>query len=117
MPANDFAIGALYPPPKGIGQIWSQPGGIGTQVFPAQPTGNSDILSIEPYSALTGTFMFGCGHSCNMVYTVREIDVTDNTPVALLLCAQCGFCQRIIKPWSDAFIGSVSYLENAILYP
>lgn len=117
MEVGVYEIGALYIQPHGPDGNWRQPGGVGTIVFPQQPSGNSDILSILPFSSLTGTYMFGCGHSCNMCQIYKDVDVSDNTPVAILACAQCSFVQRVIKPWSDAFIGSVSYLQNAILFP
>lgn len=112
-----YEVGALYIQPNGPNGIWTQPGGVGTTVFPQQVQANSDILSIEPFSELTGTYMFGCGHSCNMCQIYKDVDTSDNVPVAILACAQCSYVQRIIKPWSDAFIGSVSYLQNALLYP
>lgn len=117
MPANDWAIGALYIP-GGPGGFWTQPDGIGTTVFPQQVQSNSNILTIEPFSELTGTYRFACGHSVNMVQVYTDVDYTDGESVALLACPMCSFVQRFIKPASAALgPGNAAYLLNSILYP
>jgi hypothetical protein len=112
--AADWQLGALYIQPHGPDGNWTQPvaGGL---VYPQQPTGNSDILSILPFNALTGTYEFGCGHSGNYCTIYRDLN-DEGEPVAILACCQCSYVQRFL-PWDDAFIGSVSYLQNAILFP
>jgi hypothetical protein len=58
-------VGGLYPSPKGIGGIWSQPGGPGTPVYPQQqlnPTSVIPPFSTAPVSEYTGQFVAGCGH-------------------------------------------------------
>jgi hypothetical protein len=52
MPTNDWAVGALYIP-GGPGGFWQQPSGIGGLVYPQQVTGNSSILTTEPFNERT----------------------------------------------------------------
>lgn len=117
MPANDWVVNGLYPPPKGIGQIWSQPDGPGGLVFPQQVTASSDLLSIKPFSETTGVYIGSCGHSFNMCTVFREYDYDNETSVALLCCNLCGCVQRTIVPFEAALIGNSGALLNSILYP
>ena len=116
MPANDFAIGALYVP-GGIPGYFTQPGGIGTQVFPAQVQASSDYLSVKPFTELTGTYLFGCEHSANEVMVFRSWDYTTNMSVAILACPICTYVQRTIEPFEAAVSGNDGALLNSILYP
>jgi hypothetical protein len=115
MAIPEWTIGTLYIQPHGPDGNWSQPDGQYGQVFPAQPTGNADYLSILPFNARTGVYVFGCQHSGNYCTVYRDLNA-EGGPVALLCCNQCSYIQRVIDPWDDAFIGSVSYLQNALLY-
>lgn len=117
MATPNYEIGALYIQPSGPNGYWSQPDGVGGLVYPQQVTASSDQLSVKPYSELTGTYIFGCGHSQMSGTIYFDVDVDDGIRVALICCALCSFLQRIIKPWSDAVYGPVSDLQNAILYP
>lgn len=118
MPANTWAIGALYIPNGGPGGFWTQPGGIGTTVYPMQVQANSNILSIEPFTEKSGTYIVGCGHSVNLMQVYTDVDYTDGESVAILACPMCSFVQRIIKPASAALGPSNdASLINSILYP
>jgi hypothetical protein len=117
MATNDWEIGAIYVQPGGPGGFWKQPDGVGGLVYPQQVQANADILTTEPFSELTGTYIFGCGHSQMSGTIYFDVDNEDGVRVALICCALCSFVQRVIKPWSDAVYGSVSDLQNAILYP
>jgi|SRR5579863_566048 len=100
-PANSWEIGALYPSPGGLGGFWKQPGGVGTQVFPAQQTG-VDYFSIKPFSELSGVFSAICGHYINYPLVQREFDYTTNQSVALVTCSACGIVQYTIEPFEAA---------------
>lgn len=115
--AVDWEIGALYIKPNGPGGYWTQPGGVGTTVFPQQVQANSNILTTEPFTELSGNYVFGCGHSQNMGTIYVDTD-GDGTLVALIACSLCSFVQRYISPASDALGPSTAAsLQNAILFP
>lgn len=115
MATNDWKIGALYYP-GGIGGFWQQPDGVGGLVYPQQVTGNSSILTTEPFNELTGTYVFACGHSANECMVVRDWNYETNMSVALLMCPLCSFVQRTIEPFEDAVYGNTANLINSILY-
>ena len=107
MASNAWEIGALYPA-GGLNNVqWSQPGGVGTQVCPAQQTG-VDYLSIQPFSELTGQMSAGCGHFFNQPLIQREYDYDTESSVALLCCAVCGYVQAAIEPF-EAALNPVNY--------
>lgn len=107
MAQNAWEIGALYPP-GGLNNVkWSQPGGVGTQVFPAQQT-SVDLLDITPFSELTGLMSAGCSHYFDEPLVQREFDYTENSSVALVCCPLCGYVQTAIEPF-EAALSTVSY--------
>lgn len=117
MPTNDWQIGALYIP-GGPGGFWTQPDGINGLVYPQQPTGNAELLSILPYNEKTGVYLFGCGHSVNQAQIFTDWDYDTGMTVAIIACPMCSFVQRTIEPASDAVGPSVAAsLINAIIYP
>jgi hypothetical protein len=101
MPSNSWEIGALYPAGGLNGIAWQQPGGVGTQVFPAQQTG-SDYFSVKPFSELSGVFAVGCGHFCNYPLIQQEWDYETNSSVALIQCPLCGFVSYTLEPFEAA---------------
>jgi len=112
MPMNDWVVGVQWD--KKFNNIaWSQPGGPGTPVFPAQPTGNSDLFSVLPFNSKTGTYIMGCNHSMDQVWLQRDWDYINNVAVGLILCPQCSYCSRVISPWEQAY----NPLQQAILTP
>lgn len=107
-PTNNWQVGALYPP-GGLNNIkWTQPGGVGTPVYP-QPVTGVDYFSTKPFNEKSGVFTAGCGHWMNMPLIQREYDYTTNSSVALILCPTCGYCQSAIEPFEAAF--------NTVLIP
>src|SRR5271166_5813269 len=108
MPQNTWEIGLQYL--KTWNNIaWSQPGGIGTKVFPQQPTGNSDLFSVLPYNSLTGVYIVGCGHSVNQVLVLQDWDYDTNMSVALICCPSCSYIQSRIEPYSLALTNPLQY--------
>lgn len=107
MPANAWALGALYPPGGLNGVAWKQPGGPGTQVFPQQQT-SVDLLSITPFSELTGVMFSGCGHSIDQPLIQTEFDYETNESCALICCPMCGYVNWVVEPASAA-LDTVQY--------
>ena len=116
MPTNDFQVGALYIP-GGIPGYFTQPGGIGTQVFPAQVQASSDYFSTKPFTEYSGVYLFGCQHSANECMVFRDWDYETGMSVAILACPLCSYVQRTIEPFEDAVMGNAGSLLNSILYP
>jgi len=112
MPTNDWQVGLQYDK-KWNNVAWTQPGGVGTKVYPQQVTGNSDLLTNEPFSELSGTFLFGCGHSVNQVLLQIDWNYDTDEQVALICCPTCSFVQRVISPATLAY----NTLLNAVLTP
>lgn len=111
MPLNTWHIGLQYK--RDWNNVaWTQPGGIGTQVYPQEVTGNSNQLSQAPYNELTGTFFFGCGHSADQVLLLLDYDYTSGQQVSLICCPLCSFVQRTLSP-AEAY----NTLQNAVLTP
>jgi hypothetical protein len=115
---NTWSIGTFYIKPNGPNGYWTQPGGPGTTVFPQQVRANSDQLSIEPYSELTGTYMGSCNHSFNQCAVYTDWDYDTSMSVALICCPICSVVFRTIEPASDALGPSnAATLLNSILFP
>ena len=112
MPMNDWQIGQQWDP-RYNGIAWTQPGGIGTKVYPQEVTGNSNLFTTLPYNELTGTFIFGCGHSADQVYLQMDYDYMSDQQVGLICCPVCSFVQRVISPWTEAY----NPLTAAVLTP
>jgi len=112
MPQNDWQVGTQWNK-KWNNVNWSQPGGPFTPVYPAQPTGNSDLFSTLPFNSLTGTYFWGCGHSTDQVTLQIDYDYTNDVQVALIMCPSCSYISRFISPASLAY----NPIINAILTP
>lgn len=85
---GQFAVGQLYLGTARNGMpTWSQPGGIGTPVFPAQPQGEHSAL----YTA-------GCLHWFNVYEIYQVYDPYGLQQVKLLCCPLCSFINQIITP-------------------
>lgn len=118
MADNDWSVGTMYIKPNGPNGYFRQPGGSGTQVFPAQVTGQVSYFEVTPFSELTGSFIMGCQHSMDYITVYRDIDMEDGISVALIACSVCSYVQRVIKPFEDAVLGSGNgNLINQVLYP
>jgi hypothetical protein len=101
VPSNQWQIGALYPPGGRNNIAWSQPGGIGSQVFPQQVT-STEYFQVTPFSELSGMMSCGCGHFLNTPLIQREYDYNTNSSVALLCCPLCGYVNSILEPFESA---------------
>jgi hypothetical protein len=102
MQPGQFAVGQLY---KGFTRnglpVWSQPGGIGTPVFPALPTQFPTIYqgyyqSVMSYPSL---YVFGCLHPLNCAEIFEVYDPYNDVQVALVCCPMCSYIQEIISPY------------------
>lgn len=83
-------------------KVWTQPGGPGTQVFPAVPSifpaqnmGYPQV--VMSYPAL---YYSGCGHPLNCWEVQEEFSPESGDVAALLLCPLCQFVQAIYDPAS-----------------
>lgn len=92
-------VGKIYNPP-GYDPAFTQPGGIGTPVFPAQTTGESVSYWIGP----------ACGHFFNSA-EIRSATV-GGVQVAVVGCPLCRLVFRIISPYS-----AIYQEANWILFP
>lgn len=110
---NDWTVGVQYDPSFNNVQ-WSQPGGPGTQVFPAQVSGGFDLLSTKEFNSRTGQYIFGCQHSGNYCFVVKALDEVSGQDVALICCCQCSYVNRYIIDFQTAMTNS---LIDGILYP
>lgn len=90
--ANLWNIGTMYIQPNGPNGLFSQPGGPGTQVFPAQVTG-SDYFSTRPFSELSGLMVAGCAHYQDYPTLQQEYDEVSDSIVMLCLCSVCSYIQ------------------------
>jgi hypothetical protein len=84
------AVGTIYPPAVTFLPKFTQPGGPGTATFPQQDPGE-----------MLGLFVAGCGHWFNN-WNVLSATVNCDQ-VAVMCCPLCGYCQRIIDPYSDIY--------------
>jgi hypothetical protein len=110
--AINYVEGELLQPPEEGYPAFTQPGGIGTPTFPAQPSGEDGPVPdpahpgsfLQPWTAgipdELGQAMWvsGCGHWFNH-WEVKEI-ASCGVQVGLMCCPLCGFIQRIISPYS-----------------
>jgi hypothetical protein len=102
-----FSVGQLYGGGMVNGQqVWSQPGGIGTQVFPAYPR-MYPVQPEKPQSFPQTPFVFyaqlnfGCGHWANSPTVFKVYDPYTQEQAALCCCPQCGYIQLIVEPAED----------------
>jgi len=103
-------LGTLFHGGKVYGeQIWTQPGGPGTTVYPQQQPGEEVAMFAMPY----------CGHWTNNfvvqinAFNPPSFQVDYVVPSAFLLCPLCGCVARILTPASLY----LDMTENYILLP
>jgi hypothetical protein len=102
--AHQYVVGELYNGGKVNGQqVWSQPGGVGTLVYPQpqalSPENNMGYQqSVMSYPAL---YSAGCGHFFNIYEIFEVLSPSDGHQVALVACPQCSYIQEIIDPYSQ----------------
>ncbi len=93
---SPYILGALYPDSTDVYPVFTQPGGPGTQTFPAQPIGER-----------MGLFNAGCGHWFDAWLVTRSSFLDPDThtvmSVALVLCPLCQFLQQQIIPYERIY--------------
>jgi hypothetical protein len=103
MATNRWQIGALYQP-GGPNGIFSQPGGIGTAVYPTQQNSQPWLdwpvvgLIINEYVPWWSP---GCGHSIKTWKVIREWDYETSMSVALVCCEVCTYVQSKVEPFEE----------------
>ena len=106
-----FDVGQLYNSGLVNGQlVWTQPGGEGTQVFPALPTVYPPIPQGYPQQVFVyqGLYVFGCRHWANTLETFQVYDPYTQLQALLLCCPMCSYIQQIVEPaalWWDDYYG------------
>src|SRR5271165_5196933 len=80
-------VGVIWNPPS-YSPPFTQPGGPGTAVFPAQAVGE-----------LLGQWTDGCGMSFNNCM-VGSATGQDGGQVAVVMCPLCRYVQELIEPYS-----------------
>lgn len=110
-PAFPYQVGMLlFDGIQNGQQIYTQPGGVGTKVWPQPPTVNpppswhhADWKPAYPY-CYQGLLSLICGHwvNCAEIYTVY--DPYNQCDAALCCCPVCGLIQLIIEPASDWWV-------------
>ena len=104
--ANSWQIGTMYVQPNGPNGLFRQPGGPGTQVFPAQATGVG-YFTTHPFSELSGQMVAGCCHYQNSPMLQQEYDEDTDSLVMLVMCSICSYIQYTL-PVAEA----LSTVEN-----
>lgn len=103
-------VGSLYAP-NFDGIAWSQPGGIGTIVFPQQNTGSfgypgNQILMQEKGQ---GLWTSGCQHWWNCMRVARDYNYCTQQSIAVYLCPVCTYVINIVTPYEA--------IEDPIQFP
>lgn len=94
-------------------QVFTQPNGPGTPVFPQPPQvnpppnwKNANWLPAFPY-AYVGLLNFICGHWTNTCEVYKVYDPYNSVDAALLCCPVCSMIQLIVEPadnwWQEWF--------------
>jgi len=98
MPSS-FVVGSLYQP-RWNGIAWSQPGGVGTQVFPTQNVGNFQAYPVSGQMwAETGLWTSPCLHWFDSFLIQRDFDEGTQMSVAIQMCPICSLIIRIYEPY------------------
>jgi hypothetical protein len=96
---GQFEVGQLYYGGLVNGMVvWTQPGGLGTRVFPQVPTifpqqfqGYQQV----PF-AYAAQYFFGCGHPLNCAEIFEYYDPYAEEVMALICCPMCSYIQQIM---------------------
>ena len=107
-PGMPFRVGALYNGGYQNGLlVYTQPGGVGTQVSPLPPQvnpppnwKNSAWLPAYPF-VFTALLGWPCGHWINEPEVFQVYDEYTEEQAALLCCSVCSYIGYIIEPASD----------------
>ncbi len=110
-PSNDWTIGVQWDPHWNK-IAWSQAAPF-APVYPQQVKANSNLFTTEPFTELTGVYLFGCGHSVDQCMLQLDYDYVNAVQVMLVLCPTCTYVSRVISPASVAY----NPVTNAIITP
>jgi hypothetical protein len=110
---GQFEVGQLYGDGLVNGlRLWTQPGGVGTTVFPKVP--NIFPAQFMGYPqvpmAYPAQYYAGCGHPLNCWTINYYYDPYAQSQMALICCPMCGYIQRIVP--KDQY---ESYIETPIV--
>lgn len=111
---GQFEVGQLYENGYINGlKVYSQPGGIGTPVFPQLPRifPQQNMGYPQVPMSYPAMYYFSCGHPQNCPKIQQAYDPYAEVQVILLLCSQCGYIQEIYSPASTYY----DYLETPIV--
>lgn len=101
---GQFAVGQLYKGGLVNGlPFWTQPGGIGTTVFPQLPEQFPAINTGFPQVVMSypSYYVWGCGHPSNTAEIFEVYDPYGEQDVALICCPLCSYIQEIMEPYTD----------------
>lgn len=99
---GEFEVGQLYLGPDRNGlPVWSQPGGIGTLVYPQLPRrfpwfGSDPEGLYEWPMGYPAQYFAGCGHPLNCWEIYSYFDKYLDDIMALICCPMCSFIQEIM---------------------
>ena len=107
-PGMLFQVGALYNGGYQNGLlVYSQPGGVGTPVFPQPPQTsppqnwrNTFYKPTYPF-VYVGLLSWGCKHWTNTCECIKVYDEYTEENAALLCCPVCSYIGYIIEPYDD----------------
>ena len=100
---SSFVVGSLYIP-NWNNIAWSQPGGVGTQVFPAQNDGPFLAYPVPgQYFSEAGEALWrsGCGHGWDSMQIFKDYDTVTEMSAAILCCPICTYLINVIEPYEE----------------
>lgn len=106
MSVSQASIGLqLYPKWNNI--AWTQPGGKGTQVFPAQARNAPFTAFPVPGQVIDEVGMslwpvWGCGHGTDVIRVFKDFDSVTGLSAACICCSVCSYLQFLIEPYENA---------------
>lgn len=121
MPVSQASVGLqLYPQYNGI--AWSQPGGKGTQVFPAQARNAPFTAFPVPGQVIDEVGMslwnvWGCGHGSDVLRLFKDFDNVAGVSAGCVCCPICSYIQFLIEPYENATSSIASWTNFPIIIP
>ena len=104
-------IGSLYISDWN-GIAWSQPGGVGTKVFPTLGDGPFTAYPVpgQFYSPSSqALWILPCGHGVDFPMAFRDYDNVNQSSVCVLCCSICTYILKYIEPYEN--------IDNVLSYP
>jgi hypothetical protein len=102
---GQYQVGQLYNDGKINGKVvYTQPGGVGTQVFPAFPANfpwfgsaaSSDSGLYSWPASYPSQYVWGCQHRANCAEVFSYYDPYEQEIQALICCSMCGYIVQIM---------------------